>query len=431
MKTSLAFLFSFLGIANVSALTVNEVMSNPAGDDSGREWIEIYNEGDAAIDLSGMAVSIKGGSFAGTVSLQGGTIVEKGGYAIIGSTVSGATKFSQDYPSFAGPLFRSSISLVNTGATSIEIKVGSMTFGIPSYVAAKENHTLSYIGGAYVTGVPTPGSENKVADSETNTATDNATTTNTQVTLPQMSPPTADIILYMPDEKIAVAGAESEFSVFALTRAGKNIENLSYSWTFGDGGQSAGSSTKYRYVYTGRYVAFAEALNGSVYGKGRMSVRVVAPDIQIVKIGTGKYGAYVDISNPNSYELDLSQWTLSIDGAGFPFPKNTTLLPGNTTRFSGSAMGFASTTLATSTVVRIMFPNLEEVTRYIPETEPVVAITGTAGTLPKVAPVKVAASTPRPKVLGVATTSPTQRMTSTNKTKDTRIVAWLKKVFKE
>lgn len=429
MKSALTFLIAGLGIANVHALVVNEVMSNPAGDDSGREWVELYNETDAPIDLTGMTVSIKGGSFISTTLVGGGNILPAGGYAIIGSTVSGATKFLQDYPAFTGPLLRSSISLVNTGATSIDIKVGTVTTGITSYVAAKENHTLSFIGGTYVTGIPTPGAQNAAAESDIENTSTTATTTATQVTLPQMSPPTADIVLYMPEEKVAVAGAESEFSVFALTRAGKNIDNLVYSWTFGDGGQAVGSSTKYRYAYTGRYVAYAEALNGSVYGTGRMSVRVVSPDISIAKVGTGKYGAYVDITNPNPYELNLSQWVLSIDGARFPFPKNTVLLPGNTTRFSGVAMGFASTTLSTSTLVRITFPNLEEVVRYSSMQEEGNTATTTVATIPKAAPRKVASNTPKPQVLGASSPSSTKQTSTSSKTKDTRIVAWFKRVF--
>jgi hypothetical protein len=40
-----------------SSLVVNEVELNPAGRDAGREWIEIVNESDAAIDLAGWTVS--------------------------------------------------------------------------------------------------------------------------------------------------------------------------------------------------------------------------------------------------------------------------------------------------------------------------------------------------------------------------------------
>jgi hypothetical protein len=185
--------------------------------------------------------------------------------------------------------------------TSIDIKLnGATVASLPSYTAAKEGFTLSYTGGSYVTGTPTAGLENQVADTGTETNTGNATTTDTQVTLPQMSPPSADIMIYLPTEKVVVAGAEADFSVFSQTRAGKPINDLRYTWAFGDGGQGTGSSTKYRYGYSGRYIAQVEATNALVAGTGRMVVRVVPPDIVISSIGSGKYGSYIELSNQNT-----------------------------------------------------------------------------------------------------------------------------------
>jgi len=433
MKIILIALLCTLYAPRAHALIVSEVMSNPTGDDSGREWIEIYNDTLSDIDLTSMTISIKGGAAVVTTPLQGGTTLSPGGYGVIGSVVSGATKFLQDYPSYGGPLFKSSISLVNTGLTSIDIKLhGSVAASLPSYTAAKEGFTLSYVGGGYVSGNPTPGADNQVADTtDSSNGTSTATTTENQVTLPQMTPPSADIVIYMPQEKVVVAGAESEFSVFSMTRSGKPINDLHYTWAFGDGGQRTGSSTPYRYVYSGRYVAQVEALSATVSGRGRMIVRVVPPDLVITSVDTGKYGAYVEIQNPNAYDLDLSQWMLTIDGAAHSFPKNTTLLAGLTTRFSGLAMGFASTTVSTSTTVKILFPNLEEVTRYVPRT--VEAVTAASTTvIHVVTPKRVVAQAKQKVVLGVATSSELiKATTSLGKTvsKDTRIVAWLRGLF--
>lgn len=426
MKTIITLSMLLAGIMQAQALAISEVMSNPIGDDSGREWIEVSNDTASDIDLSAMTVSIKGGSFAIVTPLQGGAVLPPGGYAIIASTVSGATKFLQDYPSYVGPLFRASMSLVNTGITSIDIKLnGTLIASLPSYTAAKEGQTLSFISGSYVTGNPTPGSDNQAADTGQNAS--NATTTDNQTTLPQMSPPLPDIVLYMPEEKVVVAGAESDFSAFAMTRANKPINDVQYTWAFGDGGQGTGSSTKYRYVYNGYYVAQVEALGPTMYGKGRTKVRVVSPDLVISSFGIGKYGSYVEITNPNTYDLDLSQWTLTLNGAGFPFPKNTLLPANSTTRFSGLAMGFASTTIASSTVIKILFPNLEEVTRYSPpllekKTETIVSLPNST--------VKVV-SHAQPKVLGISTTTKTTSATAlvSKAQKDKRIAAWLKGLF--
>jgi hypothetical protein len=434
MKYLLATLLLLFGVVHIQALTINEVMSNPVGDDNGREWIEIYNEGSTDVDLGAMTVSIKGGTAVVTTSLQGGTNLPAGGYAIIASLVSGQTKFLQDYPQFSGILFRSSISLVNTGVTSIDIKLnGITTASLPSYTAAKEGITLSYVGGSYVAGNPTPGAENQVTDSGSNSnGTTTTTTTETQVTVAQLTPPSSDIVVYLPSEKVVVAGAPAEFSVFSQTRSGKAIQDLNYTWSFGDGGQGTGSTTAHRYEYSGRYVAQVEALNANTIGSGRMVVRVVSPDLVIAKVGTSKYGAYVDIRNPNAYDLDLSQWRLVLDGAPFVFPRNTWLLAGQTTRFSGSAMGFASTTISDASIVKILFPSLEEVVRY--EAGPTTTIAITASSAPTISTLPRIAVRASPKlVLGTSTTTLKAVLATTTKVssaeaknKDTRLVSWIK-----
>ena len=41
------------------ALVINEIMSNPIGDDGGREWVELYNETADPIDVAGLTISKK------------------------------------------------------------------------------------------------------------------------------------------------------------------------------------------------------------------------------------------------------------------------------------------------------------------------------------------------------------------------------------
>ncbi|MFA5132124.1 MAG: lamin tail domain-containing protein [Candidatus Paceibacterota bacterium] len=446
MKKLLILSLFMSGTMSTHALLISEIMSNPTGDDGGREWVELYNDTTVPVDISALTISIKGGAAIVTTPLSGGTTLNAGEYAIIASTVSGVTKFLQDYPLYNGSLFKSSISLVNTGVTSIEIKLNGVSLDIlSSYTAAKEGMTLSRVNGSFIQTTPTPGSENSapaVVDTTTPTDTTATTTTEHQVTVAQMSPPSPDIILYMPFEKTVVAGAETEFSTYGMTRAGKTIDGLTCTWAFGDGGQAVGTSTKYRYAYAGRYVAQVEGTNGYVAGTGRMTVRVVPPDIAISAIASGKYGTYVDITNPNPYDLDFSQWKLLINGSAFPFPKNTLLAAGGVTHFSGVAMGFASSTISSGTVVQILFPNQEEVTKYIKDEGLVLgaATTTIATTMPIKSILIQAPARVYQKVIVktvphasaatstiVASTTSVTRVVHTQK--DTRIVAWFKGLF--
>lgn len=360
MKTLFCILILLLSSFKVHALVVNEIMSNPVGDDSGREWFEIYNETDNDIDISGLTVSIKGGAPIPVSSVNGGVILMHKSYAIVASTVSGGTKFLQDYGAYSGPLLKANISLVNSGNTSLQLKLGGIDYPVVTYTAAKEGQTYSYFDSGYGAGTPSPGEVNKVVTVSEDTTQAISTQVGNQVSVSAQLPPSEDITLFLPLERVVVAGMPNTYSVFATTKNGRELNNMLYDWSFGDGGAKSGASTTYTYYYPGVYVAQVEGYNGVTRGVAREQVRVVAPDISVSSIKQGKYGAYIELTNPNSYDLDISTWRLVIDLVEFPFPKNTILAPG-VTKITGQALGFASTTFASSSVIKIIFPTREAI----------------------------------------------------------------------
>lgn len=453
-KTALWTLALILGITTTHALQISEIMSNPTGDDSGREWMELYNDTSAPIDLSALSISIKGGTPDAVTPVSGGTTIAPNGYAIIGAVVGGQTKFSQDYPGFTGPLLKSSITLVNTGSASLDIRLdGAVVDTLNPYIPAKEGKTLSRINGSMQSGTPTPGESNQSfvdttpvthSTQQSNSQssgqvspqiTQQVLTTNNdkQVSLPSVN----DIVIYLPTEKIVIAGAETEFVAKSSNHNGKVLPNALYTWAYGDGGQGTGSTTKYVYAYTGRYVAEVEVTTESGQATGRMLVKVVSPDIAITNVGRDGRGVYVDITNPSQYEVNLSQWKLIFDGATFPFPKNTLLLASSTTRFSGSAMGFGTLIISSSTVIKILFPHLEEVTRYAKRTNEVTLPNPIVPTLSSVtkpafkSPYKTQVIKKSDTSIHSATTSQL-KSTSTrvspkvSQIRDTRVVSWVK-----
>lgn len=422
----------FFGIGNAQALSVSEIMSNPVGDDAGREWVEVYNESDVAIDITTLAISIKGGNFVSVVPVEGGVSVPPKGYAIVSSIVSASSPVSRfldsgtGYPNYAGILARvaSSVSFVNTGTTSIDLRLNGSVVDSLSYTPAGEGKTLSRVEGVFVSGAPTPGLENQASVSQTSANE----TSNNQTVLTQISPPSPDIVLYLPSEKLVVAGAETEFSVYGMTRAGQIIDGLSATWSFGDGGHAMGTTTGYAYAYPGRYLVRVDAGNAYVRGVGTVQAVVVSPEVIIKRYGFGKYGAYVDIENPNSYDLDLSQWRLWIGFGNYVFPKNTVIAGHSVTRISGRAMGFEKTIFREGDVIKLTFPNLEEITRLpigkneIQEaTSTVVAMEQKKINTPMVPVAK--------KVTSIQLVATTSFAIAQKPTRDTRLVSWFKSMF--
>lgn len=350
-------MIALLTFGSVQALRVSEIVSNPIGDDGGREWFEVYNDTENDIDLSLLTISIKGGNPISVTPVSGGTSLRAHGYAVIGSMVSGATKVTQDYPSLTIPVFRAAISLVNTGTTSLEIRLsGSVTDSV-TYTGAKEGYGFGSVDGIFVTTEPTPGEVNRKAETK-----EEGSAPQNQVTLSQGYNPLPQLMLYLPKEKKVAAGAFMPYSVVVADDKGAQVSDVLYTWSFGDGGYRLGATTSYAYHYDGTYILEVEATNGKMEGRGRMKVSVYTPELMLSPIGFGKYGNFIEITNNADQELDISGWYLSLDGAGFKFPKNTFLGEG-VTRFPGLALGFASTTVGTSTVIKLLFPTGEEVTR--------------------------------------------------------------------
>jgi hypothetical protein len=89
-------------------LALSEIMANPAGDDDGHEWFEIYNASGAERDLGGLllAASHAAGG-AEKTHVMASLIVPAGGYVVVGSAAAGDTSqafLSYGYGKDLGPL---------------------------------------------------------------------------------------------------------------------------------------------------------------------------------------------------------------------------------------------------------------------------------------------------------------------------------------
>ena len=95
-------------------IVITEIMYDlPSGSDSGREWIEVYNAGAVAIDLTKLRLSENGTNHK-IVAALGGSTLAPAAYAVIADN---PENFKTDWPQFPGQLFDSAFSLSNDGET--------------------------------------------------------------------------------------------------------------------------------------------------------------------------------------------------------------------------------------------------------------------------------------------------------------------------
>lgn len=117
LLSAAVFFICTLPTSALADIKIVDVMYNPPGNDQGHEWIEIENTGTSTSNLTGYRL-FEGGVNHKLAVAVGTSSLTAGAKAII-TTDPG--QYAADYPSFAGAIFKSSFSLLNSGDT-IELK---------------------------------------------------------------------------------------------------------------------------------------------------------------------------------------------------------------------------------------------------------------------------------------------------------------------
>jgi hypothetical protein len=169
----LQYFLVLLIIPTSFAISINEIMYDVNGTDTGHEWIEIYNNDSEEHNLTGWKFFESGTNHA--ISLvQGSEILNMSGFAVIADNPS---TFLADYPSYNGTLFDSCFSLSNTGE-SLALKNSSLN-------VVENVSYLSDMGGdgngfslcrmpdgneSFIECSPTPGASNSLSNNTNTTA---------------------------------------------------------------------------------------------------------------------------------------------------------------------------------------------------------------------------------------------------------------------
>ena len=168
MKKIIIFaIFLILMPISYSKIIISEIMPNPIADESLNEWIEIYNNGTEAVNVSDWAVgddsgndTIEGGLYNGE-----GTIIEPFGFAIItDDNTRTYNNFNASADAIRLYVDDSSIGngLLNDGET-IYLHFNSTLMDSAAYPEVKEGFSASLVNGSWAQANPTPGYANQNA----------------------------------------------------------------------------------------------------------------------------------------------------------------------------------------------------------------------------------------------------------------------------
>ncbi len=122
-----------------SQMMISEIMYDPSGTETKKEWIELYNMGDDQVNMSGW--KIQDGATVRSINLFiGNEIINGHSFAILSRN---GENFSGEYPFYVQTIFSSTFSLANSGKELFLIDKNSQVIDFVNYTdIADEDFTI-------------------------------------------------------------------------------------------------------------------------------------------------------------------------------------------------------------------------------------------------------------------------------------------------
>ncbi|MFA5841378.1 MAG: lamin tail domain-containing protein [Candidatus Paceibacterota bacterium] len=330
-----------------AGIIFSEIMYDLDGSDTGREWVEIFNDSGSSIDLTGwkfndgsnhvLNIPPKNGS-------SGSMVVPSGGYAVFAGD---AVVFLSEYRGFAGTVIDTAMSLGNSSSTLSIIDsngsvVDSVLYDKSAGANGDGNSLQKNINGAWVAAAPVPGAGSFVISGQNETS----------------SPPDNDISpapvssgggdtrwLVEPQvfadagkDRAVIVGASAVFEAKAFGLKKEPLDNARYLWNFGDGAIGEGKMAEHTYRHPGDYLVVVEVASGYYSGEDQLKVRAEASPLSVSAITDGS-GYFVELSNPSNTDINISHWGLALADKVFAIPKNTFVMAGKKLIFPNEVTG--------------------------------------------------------------------------------------------
>ena len=336
MKFFIGFTMFLIPWVVSAAIVINEIAWMGTTESSYCEWVELYNDGSANVDLSGWGLYEVG--LNGNVLIMALTkTIASGGYYLIERVTlscpdSVPVIIADDAGSFGGSgLSNSGEMLILKNASDDEMDRMDGSSGWQGFGNNTTKDTMQRTSsGDWITAVATPRAANEIGSS----------ISNLEVELP-ITPPSTP--LYEPKRFFTVdagkdiktvAGAEVRFSGVAFNGDGKPLGETSgmarYLWNFGDGAFFEGKNVNHIYRYPGIYRAVLYVSSGETSGSDVLEAIVGKSNVAMSEIA----GAWVELTNEGATAVDVSSWQIHSDALTYIIPARTTIGPGAFVVFS-------------------------------------------------------------------------------------------------
>ncbi len=376
-----------------ASVLFTEIMYNPIGADTGREWVEIYNDGTTTVDLTGWkfgdASSLNHTIFAPNDDKhpgQGSMNIPAGGYAIIADD---ASDFLLTHTGYVGTVLDTTLSLTNTNGIEISLRSESngpalaKTAYVPLEGANETGNTLQRTeSGAWVASSSTPGAPTNSAvtiNSEAVTSSTGGPEAGSAAPLSQTNKTqsiqtgmTAHVL--MPSEGTVHIPIEFSSEVFGYS--GEYRSGGVFHYAFGDAmadTQEQPGHVFHTYETPGLYIVTFTYKSNRYMAKPEVLVRknidISMPGVNIVGVSTD---GIIELKNTGPDDVDISFWSIASHADAttplFVIPEGTSIHSGRSIFLPTYLTKMSDTQLQS---INLLFPNgvvATTYTAYLPET---------------------------------------------------------------
>lgn len=286
------------------------------------EWIELYNHGSEAVDVSGYTID-DGGSLL--ITLTG--VISPRTIVVLERTDDSSVPSVTAFQIYTGALANEgkTLTLKDAGGSRVDSVVGGTDWGNigGKNVTGEPKETPQQGMNGWVTGLPTPGREN-VAHGSTG-----GQTTQTQTTS-KSGGGGKKVVIVKKEQKQKLPGVlalEIQAPTVAYVNEPVHFEmipngvepviknSLSYYWNFGDTNTETGKRSVHQYAYPGTYIIVGKSSYRKQIAHIRHEIEVLPVALTLARLSDGS----VRMNNNGTQEIDISGYVLQ-GARRFTFP---------------------------------------------------------------------------------------------------------------
>ena len=348
--------------ATRAQLVISEFLYDSEGSDTDKEYVEIFNAGSAAVDLTKWKINDGSNHGLNVPPKNGGTgsiTIAPGDYALF---VDNAVNFIASHPGISASIIDSVLSLTNAAGTISLINEDGTVADSVSYTKGEGGagdgnslHRGSAGGAVFSAGSPSPGTGNLSAapnagggDSTAAAPTTTSGVSATGAVSSYVPPPSVRLFADAGSDRVVIVGADVEFRGRAYNRDKEIIENVRFSWNFGDGSHAEGQSVLHHFDFPGRYAVVLTIAEHVEAASDKIIVTAESAQLAFSALSDGS----VAIGNLSGRDIDVSNWIVSSSGKHFILPAESIILAEETLRLSAHTLGFSGTSETT-----LSYPN--------------------------------------------------------------------------